>query len=496
MDRESTNPHESPRIPLARYSWRFVWIRGWILLALFVAPALGQMERPRVGESKRIEPRSAARQVRRPPPPPPSKGTLFVLTNVEGSVVRLFATGGKGEPSLKETKTADDTGACVFEVAPGRYRVDTTYPEHAAEAKDVVVRAGEVESERIDLVPTFGYVTLVSRDLTADASIFLDGRPVPEANLSRDVDGWVRVKAEPGRHAVRVERKGRKTFEEKATVDAGYDKAIAVELPEPRVAIVVRSLPGARVYANDAFAGAVPASGGLQIENLAAGEPCALRVEFDDYRAATKTVTPELDSRLEVPVSLERLPTSVAFEELFYDLSRWSAPTGWSATNGVLTVGGPGLGMPLDKRYRDFEMAFSVRLQSRVGAAWMLRARDERNLFLVWLCGPESRWKNQLRVYDVRDGVFDPEKPAGPVTPLPFEPSARDTYRVDVRVADGRVRVWVTPASTAEKLSVGFFELPSDTPASGNMGFTTIEGAPFQVEGFFVKPLESAPAPK
>jgi len=417
------------------------------------------------------------------------------MTEFEGALVRLFVAG-QGAASVQSEKTTDDTGSCLFELVPGEYRVEVAYPEYVAASTEVKLKAGKIESAKLDLQPTFGYITLVGTDLTVDAAILVDGAKSGEAGLVRSPEGWVRLKTSPGKHALRVEREGRKAFADEVTVEAGFDRAIAVALPELRASIRVHSIPGAHVYLGDRSVGTIPRSATLLVEDLVPGKSYALRVEIDDYQPASVTVIPALDREVAVDVSLERLSTSVRFEDLFYDLSRWKSPTTWSAADGVLTVSGPGTGTPIDKRYRDFDMSFYVRLMGRTGAAWILRARDDQNYYLVYLCGPDSSWKNQLRVYEVRDGKVDLGKPLGPVTPIPVNLSPKDTYRIDVRVDDGRVQHWITSGSAGQKVSMGFFELPAQATGSGNIGFTTIDGAPFQVNGFFVAPLEAADAGK
>jgi hypothetical protein len=365
------------------------------------------------------------------------------------------------------------------------------YPEHEEFAGEVAVRVGKREQLRSTLVPTFGHVVLAGPDLTADATLALDGGALDGAAAIRDAEGRVRIKTTPGEHVVRVERRGFVPFETKVRVEPGGAEPTPVLLAPALAALVVVSSPGARVYVDGKPTLEVPETGRLLLADLSPDEPHDVRVELGDHEPFTSRIIPRLDRETLVEAKLVPLPTSAPFEDSFAGGGTlWDLPAAWSASNGILDVRGPfAIGRPRDKRYRDCDVVFNVQMTDPRGAAWVVRATGEGDGYLFYLSGPGGRWPNQLRAYVVRGGAVDLEKPAS--APLPIVPGTKagEFYEVRIKVSGFTIEHWLKSSSSGRSRQIGVFEDAARAVPSGGFGFTTVDGGAFRVNLVSIRPI-------
>jgi hypothetical protein len=459
-------------------------------------PAAAQKDAPRVTSGKeppRVAP-APSKPVLKPPPPPPSKGTLLVVAQQVGATITVSRLNVRGGSAPAGRKAIGETGSCYFTLPPGRYSVTAEYPDYTSDTAMVSVGAGAIETVKPTLVAKFGFIVLAASNVPAGAKMYLDGRELPDRELDRRADGSVRIRTEPGKHSVRVERQGFTPFaREFDVIPAGGDDAVAaVAMDRVLASAVVRSEPGARVYVDGEQKGTIGSTGSLEVRGLAPDEPHDVRVELEEYQPFHQTVTASVGKAAEIDAPLVLLPTNGPFEDTFLDLSHWDAPPQWAADRGVLTVqGSPEIGVAKNVRYRDCEIVFSVRLLDPKGAAWLVHTRDRKNGYLFLLLGPGGRWPNQLRSYVARDGRYAADEPALAL-PILQKLQTRETYRVRIRVEGTTIQTWLTPSQTAEEISIGLFQDVDGAFPSGGVGFTTIDGAAFQVTGYVVKPLAPA----
>jgi hypothetical protein len=267
---------------------------------------------------------------------------------------------------------------------------------------------------------------------------------------------------------------------------------VPVMLERERASVVVTGAAGTRVYLNGAASGVIPTTGEFVIPALVPGQSYALRFERDDYEPATANVEPAAGQQVAVSAALEPLPTSGPFEETFLGgLSGWEAPASWRTAKSVLVVTGPVVGLARDRRYRDFDATFGLRLDSARGAAWVVRARDAKNYYLFVVGGPSGRFPNQLRTYVVRDGQLDPDAPAGTL-PLLTPLEVGETYRVHIRAVGNTIEHTLTPSRTGQEVSIGLFDDVKGTFALGGFGYVAPFGESFQVSGVSVRPVDAS----
>jgi hypothetical protein len=447
-------------------------------------PALGQKLPPRADDPG---PR---------PPRAPSKagasattGAVVVVTGVGGAKVQLFRVARGSRTVLVGTRAADPQGNVSFpSLRPGAYRVVVSSPDYDDATEEVAVTAGRPETVNGRPRPRFGDLTLTGAEVADGASIELDGKAVDASRIARGADGSARIRTTPGKHRVRVSKRGFEPFVAEVEVPPGGETRLPVDVKREMTSILVRGTPGTRLYVDRIDRGVIPTTAEIEVRQLVPGQRYDLRFELEDHQPRTDTIQPEAGTVATIDATLEPLPTSGPFEELFVGgLGAWDAPGTWRAGRGVLTVRGSELGIARDSWYADFEMIFALRLGGPRGAAWAVRARDVNNYYLFVLGGPEGPYPNQLRAYVVAGGVFDPAAPAStqPVIP-PLRPG--ETYRVRVRAEGGVIQHWLTPASTGEEVSVGLFNDVKRSFPLGRIGFVAPHGEVFQISGLSARP--------
>lgn len=438
----------------------------------------------------------------RPPKPPaaqervvsPRIGTLVVLTGVGGAEVRLEpAVAGRGR---RVVKRADASGGAIFEkLAPGRYLVVASAEDHRDTSAGVMIVGGRSQSVVAGPVPLYGTVVLSGPDLASATSVTLDGKALDIDELERETDGRLRLRAEPGEHEIAVEAPGRVRARLGVRVEAGREAPVAVALIHVPGTIRIAAVAGASVWVDDRPSGTVPSSGELAVEvDPAAGHK--VRVEADGFLPYSKDVLAGAGEIVRVAANLEHRPTSGPFGELFIDgeLAFWDRPkSGWSvgSITRALTVTGTGIGLARGLYYEDVEMRFGLKMFDPAGAAWVLRSSSAGDGYLFMLTGPGARWPNQLRVYALSEGRFDPAAPI--YTPQPVIPVVilGESYVVRVRAEGNLVRTWLQSGATGETVSIGSFTDREHRFRAGTIGFAGTGGR-FDVFGLEATPIAAS----
>jgi hypothetical protein len=450
-------------------------------------PAGAQKDRGRVDDPRPSRgPNAAAKAITTR-----TTGALVVVSGVAGASVELVAIGRSGKASPRRSRAADAAGNATFpSLAPGTYRVVVTSADHDPAREEVRVVANKPLTLSVRPSPRYGHIVLAGPGLGADASVELDGVPIPAKDTSAGPDGSLRIRVEKGDHRVTVTRRGFRPFAGAVDVAGGADATVAVVLERERASVLVRGSAGTRVYLDGSPGGVIPETGELELTRLEPGRNYSVRFELEDHEASTRSVRLRAEERAILEATLEPLPTSGPFEATFLaGLAGWDAPGGWRASNGMLEVAGPGLGTARGWRYRGFEMVFGLRLLDASGAAWVIRAQDDKNYYLFVWGGPSGRYPNQLRTYVVRDGAYDADRPD---STLPIIPPLRvgESYRVRVVATGNTVEQFLTPSSTGEEVSVGLFTDVKRSYALGLVGFAAPGGERFQVHGLVVRPTD------
>jgi TIR domain-containing protein len=182
--------------------------------------------------------------------------------------------------------------------------------------------------------------------------------------------------------------------------------------------------------------------------------------------------------------------TRTEFKEApFVDLSHWHAPLiGWTVKEERLFIENqPEIGYVIDKNYADFEMSFNLTLESAKGAAWAIYVQpDARDYYLFYLSGPEGKSPNTFVTYIVHDNIIP--KASAQLNGLTERPEANNSYQITITVNQNRITTLMESGQTADTFYIGEWTDEKNTFTSGSVGFRTIGGEKFSVNGLFVRP--------
>lgn len=439
-----------------------------ILLLAISFPTFAQRE------IKKVETDRAA-----PAPAKPTLGALLVVSNPSEAEVylnnkKVGLTNAKGE--LTQTS-----------VKPGSYTVVIKRPEYQDHREQITVIAGKPSTVTATLKPTFAIILLNFTDLGSGLKIDLDGNTLEPEKFVVDLENkTIRIKTTPGEHTLSINRQGYLPLNTKISSTVEEDSLIPVSLERIPVNLIVKTLAGARLYLDGEPVGKAPATGLLKLTTLKPDKNYKLRLELEDYEAKEQAIATEAEKDIELNIELTPLPTSAAFSETFLSgLTFWEAPKSWKAENGLLYVRGEnGVGLPKNKRYKDCNISFGLRLNKSGGAAWIVRARDKKNYYLFYLGGTSGQFANQFRVYICRDGVYSLESPADPSLPVPVPLKVGDDYRIRIQISGNVIQHWITPSNIGEEYSLGLFKDPGNSFPIGGMGFALLAEQDFLVNAF------------
>ena len=412
-------------------------------------------------------------------PAKPTLGALLVVTNPSEAEVylnnkKVGLTNAKGE--LTQTN-----------VKPGDYTLVIKRSEYEEHREQITVKAGKPSTVNAKLKPTFAIILLTFTELGAGLKINLDNNNLTPEQFIVDLENkTIKIKTNPGEHNISVNRRGYLPLSTRISANVEEDNLIPVSLERVPVNLTLKTLAGARCYLNGEPNGKAPATGILRLATLKPDKNYKVRVELEDYEPKEQDITTEAEKDLDLTLELTPLPTSAAFSDTFLSgLAFWDAPKGWKAENGLLYLrGDTGVGLPKNKRYRDCNISFGLRLNKGGGAAWIVRARDAENYYLFYFGGTSGKFANQFRVYICRDGVYNLESPADPALPLPVELKVGEDYRIRIQISGNVIQHSITPSNIGEEYSLGLFKDPSNTFPIGGMGFALLPDQDFLVHAF------------
>jgi serine/threonine protein kinase len=143
-----------------------------------------------------------------PPEPAPERGRLIV--RVTPRKARIF---------LDKRKRITRRGKAVFKVPPGEYQLKITSKMYSPHVATVTVEPDESETYRVNLVPTFGYLTVKSR---RRAMVYVDDTKVDLTPLRRH-------KVSVGRHKISV-RSRRGARHRRVKIVAGEERTVRLDI--------------------------------------------------------------------------------------------------------------------------------------------------------------------------------------------------------------------------------------------------------------------------
>jgi hypothetical protein len=447
----------------------------FVIFVSFVVSASAQKE------PRRVQPDASKKPANNRPDS--SLGQLAVTSDPAGAEVYI---------NDRSYGTTSPTGYLNREIKlkPGTYRIRIEYSEHREHSQNIVIRAGKLTQVNATLKPEYGYLELALSNESPDLKIEINGNLLSESDLSRE-GNKVKIKVRIGEQNVRVMLPGYNIFATRVMVEDKVPVPIPVALERARATLVVEAQQGTRVYIDGESKGIIPSTGRLAINTIAAGQKHKILLDKTGYSKHEETILAESGKEISITARLKPLPSSTEFADNFEGgLSLWNNPQEWKTEGGLLYVRGAGIGMPKEKNYCNGEVIFGLLLSDPRGAAWVVRAQDEKNYYLFYLNGPQGQFPNKLQTYIIRDGIFDLNAPA--ISPLPIIPSLEvgEAYRIRISFSGKTIEHSITPSKTGEERSLGLFTDPEGVFPCGNIGFTAPTGEVFKIHGFVIKPKE------
>jgi hypothetical protein len=309
----------------------------------------------------------------------------------------------------------------------------------------------------------------------------------------------LRLELKPGRHLIRAELPGYEPRQEEIVLNQGKNDLLSLQL-QPRTYQLRLKLNAA--------------SG--EIRYGTPGEPAAGRRRFQQHRAvlpplragryAIEVLPDELiwqpfareleagpGLSLDHDFNLEPRRCEIPINEVWKSLADWEAPAGWRTGSEKLHPNGPGLALPRAAHYwcyADFELTSDVKLGNDHSVAFVLRAQDRQNYYLIELTGRLADEPYTLRGFPVRNGVPQPRL-AGTNTIAAFAASLTGRFfEVQIKATGHQFKVLMQDSQTGQVEPLGVLTDPERRFAIGAVGLAVQGAAQNEIGRFMVQPVK------
>jgi hypothetical protein len=322
------------------------------------------------------------------------------------------------------------------------------------------------------------------------ATILVDARPA-KLTVNQQENQIVIDGIKPGKHTFTYDHPDYVILTKDLVVKPATEVLWTPSMKLATVRLNVKTEPGTKVYVDDVPRGETLPNGTLQLDDIRIGSH-QIKLVKDTYEEHRASLEFEFGKPVTHAVKLVPLASSAEFNE-FFDIDpriqKWTKPaSGWSVKDGRLWLAGcPELVHPTNINYRDFVMAFHLRLKNAGGAAWAVRARDSKNYYLFYLSGPAGQFPGYFNTYVVRDGNFDPTNPVQSV-PVIANLKAGSQLQIEINVKGNVIEHTVTAADTGRSEPLDAFKDKDSTFSFGGVGFRTVGPEQFSVDEMFVQP--------
>ena len=413
-----------------------------------------------------------------------TNGVLVVLTDPPAATVSIDGqVAGKSNDQGEFTRELRAGKQYTVQVSAGDQYVPITSRVTLAARKTEIVKAPLISVN----ASKFGLVKI--GPALDGAKIYVDEKPWKAVTFDKAENFMLVDGLTPGKHKVRVDHPDYVIVEKAfAKVEAG-EEYIWVFTPEfATVPMTVKTDPGTSIYVDGEERGRTPENGTLEVTDVRLGKH-EVKLVKDGYVEWKEPRTFDYGKPVEVAYRLVPLPTSAEFSDDFdVNMSKWVVPAGWTSREGRLYISGStSLGIAKNITYRDFVMAFHLRLEDGKGAAWAVRAKDTNNYYLFYLSGPKGLFPNRFSTYVIKDGKFDPQQPVQSVSIITIL-TPKGEYQVEIHGTKDVIEHTITPTSTGQPEPLGVFQDKDKTFLYGGIGFRNVGAEQFSVDELFVQP--------
>lgn len=358
------------------------------------------------------------------------KVSSLSVTTVPGASVVLESTGPK---PLKIPLVASLTGTAIFEdVKPGKYKVLSSKDDFQP-AESPVITIAPQKAHGIDLdLKELTYSLKIQTNLTDGTVQFFQavetGKGAGGAIQSKQSGNYCVVKIQPNGEAVIADLKR-----------GYYDVDI---------------IPASLEYA----------------------------VEEAGIRIPEDLVQDEFQLDLEKNISREEFNTA-------WIQAEWNVPAGWRLERGM-KVRTEGIALPKNERYRqyvDFETIANVKLNDSGTVGLILRAKNEKNYYLLQISGDQGVEKNIASLRAVKDGILQPEPLSSASIPhFAKTLASKSGFRLTVQGDSKGFTVWIEDSETGKGGPVGLLTDQYNTYKKGAVGIAGLGKSDFDISFFRV----------
>jgi hypothetical protein len=413
----------------------------------------------------------------------PSNAFLTVVTDQPNANVKINGVNhGKVERQLLTIE---------LPIAKKPYMVEVEAGSDYVPFKDTInlTRSGKVVTARL----AYKYGSVSIGPALDGAKVFVDGQPLPPERLKVDTTGnaVVITRLAPGTHTITYDPPDYVTVEHKFDISPGSNLQYSFTPEKAEDDLLITTDPVTAIYVDGQRFGETAADGSLKV-SVPLG-PHEIKLEKYGYESFKEKDDFKFRSPVNVARKLVPLANSAEFHDDFdipeASKSRWSMPaSGWKIEKGRFYLENcQSLAFPKGINYRDFTMAFHLRVENGKGAAWALRVKDSGNYYLFYLTGPGAALPNLFLTYIVRDNKFDPAKPDDSV-PLTFRLEPGGEYTVDITVDANVISHTITSSKTGKASPSGVFKDNDSYFTFGDIGFRTVGSERFSVDEIYVRP--------
>jgi hypothetical protein len=413
-----------------------------------------------------------------------TNGVLVVLTDPPAAIVSIDGkVAGKSNDQGQFTRELRAGKQYTVQVSAGEQYVP--YPQRVT----LAARGTEVVKAPLASVNASKFGLVKIGPAIDGAKIYVDDKPWTNVTFDKAENSMLVDGLTPGNHKLRVDHPDYVIVEKAFKNVTAGEEYIWFFTPEfATVPMTVKTDPGTTIYVDGDERGHTPENGTLEVPDVRLGQH-EVKLVKDGYVEYKEARTFDYGKPVEVAYKLVPLPTSAEFSDDFeVNMSKWVVPAGWTARQGRLYISGStALGVAKNITYRDFVMAFHLRLEDGKGAAWAVRAKDTNNYYLFYLSGPKGLFPNRFSTYVVKDGKFDPQNPVlsnGIITIL----SPKGEYQIEVHGTKDVIETTITPTSTGQPEPLGVFQDKDKTFFYGGIGFRNVADEQFSVDELYVQP--------
>lgn len=444
--------------------------------------------------------------------------TLTLYTESQATVVLTRLDNARSAQQIK--KQANQKSIVFFpSLMPGTYKLEVSLEGYKPISQQIELTKMPLALSA-PLESKFGTLwILMGKQTGADVVVKLDGKEEKpeEVQLEQGIEEKraFRLVKPTGAYRLEISKPGfkGKSWEQIAVISDSLDSfnvkngrppknQLNVNLERAVVRLTVASLPDARVYVSKsgesgrALRGQVKGQTPVQIDLLPGDYK--LSVELDGYETFEKPIKLELDkpSVEELINSLDPVSDPETSDDFIGNYWYPGAPGAWQLDKGRGRLV-KGDGVALFRRgqkethpfnyYSDLTLVFKVSFSNQKGAAWVARARDEKNYYRFELTTSRSSRGEKQFIFSVCKDGNCVEKWSDPVVAKIETPD--DVLTIKLVASGNELHHFIDVLSDpTEKMRPLGRVITDETFKVGGVGLTGPSGAEMKITKFLVIP--------